>query len=100
MGNANYVKGRSFEYDCMKRWKENKHVCARSSGSHGVWDVCAVQPGSVVTLIQCKVVMHEADAHKMLRDFKETPPLPYSKCYHQCLEVKVQGSTKVLSVTV
>lgn len=99
MSNPNYIRGRAFEYDCMKRWKDRGFKCVRSSGSHGIWDVCAVRIDGV-SLIQCKVVTTETEALRMLKNFKEDPPMMPSKHYHMVLEVKLHGTTRIFSATV
>lgn len=41
MPNKHYLRGRRFEYETMKNWKENYKVL-RSAGSHSEFDVIAV----------------------------------------------------------
>lgn len=84
----------------MARWRECGYSTARSSGSHGIWDVCAVKNNRPVELIQCKVVQNEAAAKRLIKAFTMVPPFEPSECYHQVLEVKIKGSTDIMSVTV
>ena len=73
----------------------------RSSGSHGSWDLIAVDwKHGLVTCIQCKVVGDLASARRLLDRFRANPPRIPRHNLHQCLEVKVKGSKEVHSVTV
>lgn len=98
--NKNYQAGRRAEYACAKRWEAKGYAAARSAGSHGIWDVCAVRPRTPVALIQCKVVGDVATANRMLKQFRENPPILPDSRYHLVLEVKVKGSNEILSVVV
>ena len=65
------------------------------------WDLIAVDwPRGIVTCIQCKVVGDMATAKRLLSRFRADPPRVPAARIHQCLEVKVKGSTEVLSCTV
>jgi Holliday junction resolvase len=50
---TNYSRGRSREYETMKRLREEGWVCSRSAMSHGPVDIFAAKDG-VVRLIQVK----------------------------------------------
>ena len=54
MPNRNYEKGRRFEHHAMAILKEQGYTCIRSAGSHGPWDVTAVNE-HFVRFIQLKV---------------------------------------------
>lgn len=54
MANANYLKGRQFEYEVMHKLKEGGYECVRASGSHGMFDIVAMK-NDKTRLIQCKV---------------------------------------------
>ena len=98
--NKNYESGRRLEYEIMKRWEERGYSVARSAGSHGIWDVCAVRWDRSVELIQCKVTKERRVAENMVRDFKSNPPLTPSKYFHQSLVVKIKGTRDLLIATV
>lgn len=100
MPNKNYQAGRRMEYESVKRWRAKGYDANRSAGSHGHWDVVAVRSGRSVELVQCKVVSDEASAIRLLKKFTEQPPFLPSERYHQVLEVKVKGDTKIHSITV
>lgn len=100
MPNKNYRAGAREEYACMKRWKARGYSVARSSGSHGIWDVCAVRAGSPVELIQCKLTSSRPTAKKLLEDFRKDPPFLPDDHFHQVLEVRIKGQTEILSVTI
>lgn len=53
MTNRNYVRGRAFEYEVVKLFKDKGWLTIRASGSHGVADVVAIKD-SICLLIQCK----------------------------------------------
>lgn len=101
MPNANYQKGRRFEYERLKHYREVMgHDVIRASGSHGNWDLVAIDAKhAIVTLIQCKVCSEMATAKRLLNQFREHPPLTPMKNIHQRMEVKVTGSTEVHGVT-
>lgn len=84
----------------MKRWKAKGYEVARTAGSHGLWDVIAVRGNRSVELIQCKLTADRATANRMLKRHTSDPPMAPSDCYHQVLEVKVKGSTDIMSITV
>lgn len=100
-GNSNYIKGRRFEYERMKHWKELGYDVVRTAGSHGPWDLVVVDSKrGIVTLIQCKVVEDNATARRLLENHRQSPlHLPMQKV-HQTLEVKVKGSKEIHSVTI
>jgi Holliday junction resolvase len=50
---TNYSRGRSREYETMKRLRDDGWVCSRSAMSHGPVDVFAAK-GGIVRLIQVK----------------------------------------------
>lgn len=78
-----------------------KHDTVRTAGSHGNWDIIAIDDKrGVVTLIQCKVTKNLATAQRLLKRFRESPPLQPMTSIHQTIEIKVTGSTEVHSATV
>lgn len=98
MPNPNYIAGRSFEYATMSQWKEKQYSCIRASGSHGEYDVIAYRVDRKPEFIQCKVVTTEAEASRLIKEFKKyTIP---SSHYHQSIAVRIKGSKDILSVTV
>jgi Holliday junction resolvase len=50
---TNYTRGRSREYETMRRLRDDGWVCSRSAMSHGPVDVFAAKDG-IVRLIQVK----------------------------------------------
>src|SRR5690242_18849916 len=98
MSNSNYVAGRAFEYETMKRWKVKGYDVLRTAGSHGKFDVVAVRPDRKPELIQCKRCSDKSEAEGLIRTFlEETPP---SRYYHQVIEVKIKGQRAIMGVTV
>jgi hypothetical protein len=55
MPNKNYINGRSLEYRIKNILKENGFAVVRSAGSHGKWDLIAVNESrKTIYLISCK----------------------------------------------
>jgi len=52
-GMTNYTKGRAQEYRAMKELEEENFVSIRTAGSHGMFDVIAINENSI-RLIQIK----------------------------------------------
>lgn len=102
MPNANYQKGVRFERERLAYYRDVlKLECVRTAGSHGKWDLVAVDPKrSIVHLVQCKVVQHRTAAERLLENHRNSPPVTPMTNIHQTLEVKVSGSTEVHSVTI
>ena len=100
--NSNYRRGRAFEYERMKHYKEvMKQDVVRTAGSHGQWDLISTDwSRGIVTYIQCKVVSTQAEAARLLSKWQLEPPFSPRRALHQTMEVKVKGSREVLSVTV
>lgn len=55
MPNSKYRRGATTEYRIMKQLEEEGYTCTRSSGSHGMWDIVAIN-SKEVKLIQAKRV--------------------------------------------
>ena len=75
----------------------------RSSGSHGIWDLCGVRledPNYPVMFIQCKRCSTSSEAKALIRKFKAHPPMPQSQHWIMILEIQVKGSKEVLSVEI
>lgn len=88
MGNPNYQAGRREEYATQRKWEEAGYSTIRASGSHGKADVVAFRPDRKPELIQCKVTKTEAEAKRLIKDFKSyTIPSSY---YHQVISVKIK----------
>ncbi len=60
MTNQNYNRGRRAEYKAVNDLKDAGYEVARSAGSHGLWDVVAVNSNGV-RLIQVKSDADETD---------------------------------------
>lgn len=98
--NKQYRRGRQLEYERQKYWESSNHSVTRSSGSHGIWDLTAVDlldQDAPVKLIQCKLVKTINEAYNMLKSFRRQPPLEPSPHYELILEIKVKGSTNIMS---
>lgn len=93
MANKQYLSGRRFEYDTMKRWKAKGYEVLRTAGSHGAFDVIAYKPGLFPVFVQCKVVANKAAATRLLKNFNDNAPL--CATYLTCIEVKVKGSNNI-----
>lgn len=102
MPNSNYRRGRTFEYERMKYYKEvMKNDCLRTAGSHGAWDLIAIDHvRGLITLIQCKVCKDAGTGLRLLERFRANPPYAPMAGVYQVMEVKVVGSREVLSATV
>lgn len=103
MPNLNYRAGARLEYGRRKHWQKRGWTVVRSSGSHGIWDLCGVKledPSHPVMFVQCKRVSTQQEAKSMIKKFKEHPPMPLSPHYFMMLEVHVKGSREVMSVEV
>lgn len=98
MSNKNYVAGAAFERATQKAWERRGYSTIRASGSHGLYDVVAFSCDRKPEMIQCKRCTTEAEAARLMRNFKKvTIPSLY---FHQSMAVKVKGSIITISVTV
>ena len=97
MPNPRYESGRRFEYRQRDAWRERGYEVMRTAGSHGPYDLIAVHPRRPVVLIQCKVVKTQAEAERLIRTFKKSPPLLPSGPYTQVMEVWVRKVKRVVS---
>lgn len=98
MPNKNYQAGRRLEYACIAYWKARGYHAVRTAGSHGLFDVVAFREDRKPEFIQCKRVRSAATAKRLLDKFRdETLPSPH---YHQVMEVKIKGTSGVISTTV
>lgn len=91
MPNKNYEKGVRFEREIIKALKENGATCLRTAGSHGFADIVVITPLKTIEFIQAKVTESETTAERMLKKFREAPPLGHDlpAKVHQSLYVKV-----------
>jgi hypothetical protein len=95
--NRNYIAGRAFEYKIMAQWKAKDNIVMRTAGSHGPFDVIAIDPGHVCTLIQCKRVAKMGQANALIEKWKTNPPIKQGN-YHLCLEVYVSEDREQMKV--
>jgi Holliday junction resolvase len=51
---ANYVKGRTFEYKIATYFRRHGYFVVRAAGSHGPADLVAIKKGNRPLFIQCK----------------------------------------------
>lgn len=57
MSNKAYKKGCRLEYKIIKEYREQGYITSRARGSHGIWDVCAIDKDKKrIIFIQCKAV--------------------------------------------
>jgi hypothetical protein len=99
MPNRNYDAGVRFERERLHDYESRGFVVSRSAGSHGAFDLWAIQPhGDTLYVIQCKVVKTRGEAEALAKKWKATPPMPptLTGCYTQVLEVKIKGQGEVL----
>jgi hypothetical protein len=77
MPNANYLRGRKFEWQVKKDLEGQGYHVIRASGSHGVFDLVAIGPGYSIRLIQCKVTKTPTAAmiKKLKQELKQTTPI-------------------------
>ena len=69
MVNKKYQNGRSREYRLMNRLKEEGCVVARTSGSHGIFDVIAIDKvKKTITFVQAKPKSMSKNAKKKLEE--------------------------------
>lgn len=93
MPNLNYLRGRRFEYERMKFYREKGYEVLRSAGSHGDFDLVAYDFPRPVLLVQCKVVNTKKQATRLIINF-EADAQP-SKFFHQRIDVYVKESKEV-----
>lgn len=58
--NSNYNRGRRAEYRAIKDLEAAGYIATRSAGSHGIWDIVAINKNGV-RLIQVKSDNDECD---------------------------------------
>lgn len=102
MPNPRYLAGTRFERTRKKFWEAFGWIVMRSSGSHGIFDLCAFNPDGMGAAmgIQCKIVATDKQAERLLVRFTEKPPLKPSVNYLQVLEVYSKESKKVWNILV
>ena len=81
MPNRNYLRGRIKEWECQEILEKNGYSTIRASGSHGVFDVVAID-AITVRMIQCK---REKDSKKKIED----PDKAYPEDAQKIRETKV-----------
>ena len=90
MANYQYIRGRSFEYQRARHYRELGAMVLRTAGSHGAFDLIIVWPAGHIILLQCKRTAKRTEATRLCREFRSRPPLPAGQ-YEQRLEVLVKG---------
>lgn len=98
--NPNYRAGRAFEYKRKAHYQKEGYEMIRASGSHGLFDLVGFHPDKPTIGVQCKRVQTHAEGLRLLKNFKETPPLRPSKYFHQLMDVYVKKTQEILSVFV
>jgi len=103
MPNKNYIAGRNLEYKTAKEWRDSGHLVLRTAGSHGPFDLVAVNNHRHnVTFIQCKRVETSSEAARLIRDFKKDPPIKpmiYSK-FDQAIVIYIKSEKRTETVYV
>ncbi|MEM4323916.1 MAG: restriction endonuclease [Candidatus Nitrosocaldaceae archaeon] len=86
MPNANYLKGRNFEYKVKKYLEQQGYVVLRTAGSHGIYDLIAIkfEPEPSIIFIQCKARLGSSTKEKLGR-FEVYESLVYRNTYKQVL---------------
>lgn len=86
MVNANYLKGRNFEYKVKKYLQEQGYVVLRTAGSHGMYDLIAIkfEPEPSIIFIQCKARQGSSTKEK-LGKFEVYESFVYRNTYKQVL---------------
>lgn len=87
MGNKQYLSGRRFEYKRKAIWERDGYIVCRTAGSHSPFDLIAIKSMGDVVLVQCKTTKSSSVRKKLLREFREDPPLSPLGNYKQCMEV-------------
>ena len=109
MSNERYISGRLAEYRLRDNLRALGYTVLRTAGSHGAFDLIAVHSKEPVRLIQVKSGKHltETTVTKRLKEFSESPPLPYSdrgiaqpESYTQELHIYNRTTRKWSSVSV
>ena len=95
MTNYSYCRGRSFEYQRARHYREEGCLVLRSAGSHGDFDLTIIRPRGLVLLLQCKRTNIRSVGMRMCREFKANPPLP-AGYYEQRMEVLVKGGEMIV----
>lgn len=98
--NKNYVQGRNFEYKRRKHYEHEKYHVIRASGSHGKFDLIALDGARPTLAIQCKRVTTEGEADALLEKFRCDPPLTPSKYIKQILDVYVKQTRTTVSTVI
>lgn len=62
---TNYETGRRFEYWVANIFNKQGYVTARSAGSHGAWDVIAINKEKIL-LIQCKTTKRKLKPREII----------------------------------
>ena len=93
---TNYQIGRRFEYERAAYYRGQGATVLRTAGSHGPYDLVVITAGGYVYMIQCKVVSSEAEAKRLIEQFKKDPPFK-GVDFVQIMEVKIKGTSKLLS---
>lgn len=78
-GNKNYIRGRAWEYEVMKKLESSGFTVYRMAGSHGQFDLIGFTE-KYVMLVQCKtkLVDGKPEAVKVVKEeptFKHAYPL-------------------------
>lgn len=98
---TNYERGRAFEYKRRDFYLKEKAflMVLRTAGSHGPYDLVGIGPSGGVHLIQCKRCKTKAEAERLIKAFKTSPPLvpKFRSGFVQLIDVYVEDTREVLT---
>jgi Holliday junction resolvase len=72
MPNKRYLSGYRKELKVKKSFEDAGFICVRSAGSHGIWDLCCVNPWTrKILFVQCKPKKFSAKSkEKLMHEYK------------------------------
>ena len=96
-----YASGRAFEWRRRDYYKTPGYFVVRSAGSKTAVDLVCLHPNGRVLAVQCKKVRTQAEAERLIQDFKDAPPLGVATSragFAQVIDIYVKATRKVESV--
>lgn len=100
MANKNYVAGARLERERLNFYKKHGYMGARSAGSHSPFDLIVYNTDEVIA-IQCKRTTSKSEAKRLALMFTNNPPLgKLCRSLKQRMEIKIKGSTDIITVNV
>ena len=89
------------EWRRRDHYKSLGYVVVRSAGSKTPIDLVALHPNGRVLAIQVKRVKTQAEAERLIQDFKDAPPLGVTASragYAQVIDIYVTSTRQIESV--